>query len=89
MPEALVPSVIATLNNSVEMCIWFAAFNLLPSPPLTGMHLIVAVRPSLAKTLTKYSLYAAIALTVLLVAGVVQPLLLPVWDAVAGLLPRL
>ena len=89
MPEALVPSVIATLNNSVEMCIWFAAFNLLPLPPLTGMHLIVAVRPSLAKTLTKYSLYAAIALTVLLVAGVVQPALQPVRDAVAGLLPRL
>jgi hypothetical protein len=53
------------------------------------MHLIVAVRPSLAKTLTKYSLYAAIALAMLLVAGVVQPVLLPVWDAVAGLLPRL
>jgi hypothetical protein len=53
------------------------------------MHLIVAVRTSLAKTLTKYSLYAAIALTVLVVAGVVQPLLLPVWDVVAGLLPRL
>jgi Zn-dependent protease len=89
MPEASVPTVIATLNESLEMCTWFAAFNLLPLPPLTGMHLIVAVRPSLAKTLTKYSLYAAIALALLLVAGVVQPVLQPVRDAVAGLLPRL
>jgi len=89
MPDASVPTVIATLNESVAMCTWFAAFNLLPLPPLTGMHLIVAVRPSLATTLTKYSLYAAIALAVLVVAGVVQPVLQPVWDAVAGLLPRL
>ena len=89
MPEASVPTVIATLNESVEMCTWFAAFNLLPLPPLTGMHLIVAVRPSLAPTLTKYSLYAAIAIAALLVAGVVQPVLQPARDAVAGLLPRL
>jgi Zn-dependent protease len=89
MPEASVPTVIAMLNESVEMCIWFATFNLLPLPPLTGMHFIVAVHPSLATTLTKYSLYAAIALTVLLVAGVVQPVLQPVRDAVAALLSRL
>jgi Zn-dependent protease len=89
MPDASVPTVIATLNESVAMCTWFAIFNLLPLPPLTGMHLIVAVRPSLAPTLTKYSLYAAIALAALLVAGVVQPVLQPVRDAVAGLLPRL
>ena len=89
MPEASVPTVIAMLNESVEMCTWFAAFNLLPLPPLTGMHLIVAVRPSLAPTLTKHSLHAAIALAALLVAGVVQPVLQPVRDAAAGLLPRL
>jgi hypothetical protein len=89
MPDASVPTVIATLNESVAMCTWFAALNFLPLPPLTGMHLIVVVRPSLATTLTKYSLYAAIALAVLVVAGVVQPVLQPAWDAVAGLLPRL
>jgi Zn-dependent protease len=89
LPAAFVPTVIATLNESVEMCTWFAAFNLLPLPPLTGMHLIVAVRPSLAKTLMKYSLHAAIALAVLLVAGVVQPVLQPVWDALTELSSRL
>jgi len=89
LPEAFVPTVIATLNESAEMYAWFAALNLLPLPPLTGMHLIVAVRPSLATTLTKYSLYAAIAVAALLVAGVAQPVLQPVRDAVAGLLPRL
>jgi len=89
LPEASVPTVIAILNESLEMCTWFAAFNLLPLPPLTGMHLIVAVSPSLARPLTKYSLYAAIALAALLVAGVVQPVLQPARDIVAGLLPRL
>jgi Zn-dependent protease len=87
LPEALVPTVIAMLNESVAMCTWFAALNLVPLPPLAGMHLLVAVRPSLASLLTKYSFYVAITLAVLLVAGVVQPVLQPVRDAVVGLLP--
>jgi Zn-dependent protease len=89
MPSSFVPTLLATLNETAEMCAWFAAFNLVPLPPLTGMHLLVAVRPSIAPLLAKYSLYAAIALAALLVAGVVQPVLQPVRDAVAELLPRL
>lgn len=86
MPTAFVPTVIAMLNESADMSTWFAAFNVLPLPPLTGMHLVIAVRPGLAATLNKYSLYAAIALAVLLIAGVVQPLLQPVRDALAHLM---
>jgi len=87
LPEAFVPTVIAMLNESVAMCAWFAAFNLVPLPPLTGMHLLVAVRPSLAPLLIKYQLYPAFALAALTLAGVVQTVLQPVRDAVAGLLP--
>jgi Zn-dependent protease len=87
MPEAIVPTVIAMLNESVAMCTWFAALNLLPLPPLTGMHLLVAVRPSLAPLLTKYQIYIALALAALTLAGVVQPVLQPMRDALASLLP--
>ena len=80
------PTVIATLNESVVMCTWFVALNLLPLPPLTGMHLLVAVRPSLAPVLMKYRLYVAIALAVLTLAGVAHPVVQPIRDAVAGLL---
>jgi len=87
LPEALVPTVIAILNESLAMCTWFAVFNLAPLPPLTGMHLLVAVRPSLAPLLTKYQLYAALAFAALTLAEVVQPVLQPVRDALVGLLP--
>jgi Zn-dependent protease len=81
MPAAFVPTIIAMLNEAAEMSTWFAALNVLPLPPLTGVHLLVAVRPGVATTLNKYSPYAAIALAVLLVAGMVQPVLQPIRDA--------
>jgi Zn-dependent protease len=81
MPAAFVPTIIAMLNESADMSTWFAALNVLPLPPLTGMHLLVAIHPGLATTLQKYSLSAGIGLAVLLVVGVVQPVLQPVRDA--------
>jgi Zn-dependent protease len=89
LPSAVVPTVIATLNETVAMCLWFAALNLVPLPPLTGMHLLVAVRPSLAPILTKYQVYASLALAALALAGVVQPALQPARDVIAGLLAGL
>jgi Zn-dependent protease len=87
MPEAFVPTAIATLNESVAMCTWLAAFNLVPLPPLTGMHLLVAIRPSVAPLLMKYQYYAALVLAVLTLADVTQTVVLPVRDAIAQLLP--
>jgi hypothetical protein len=87
LPEAVVPTAIAMLNESVAMCTWFATLNFAPLPPLTGMHLLVAVRPSLVPLLTKYQLYAALALAVLTLAGVAQPVLQPVRDTLVSLLP--
>ena len=55
MPASFVPTIIATLNESAAMCAWFAATNLVPLPPLTGMYLLVAVYPGCAPVLTKYS----------------------------------
>ena len=87
MPGAVVPTVIATLNATVEMCTWFVAFNLLPLPPLTGAHVLVAARPGLAPLLAYGRIYAGIALAVLILTGMVQPFVRPVRDAVAYFLP--
>jgi Zn-dependent protease len=89
MPSAVVPTLIATLNAAVEMCAWFVAFNLLPLPPLTGAHFLVAARPSLAPLLAKYRIFAAVTFAVLIPSGVVQPVVRPVRDVVAYLLPGL
>ena len=87
MPSAVVPTVIATSNAAVEMCTWFVAFNLLPLPPLTGAHFLVAARPSLAPLLANYRIYAGVAFAALILSGDVQPFVRPVRDAVAYLLP--
>jgi Zn-dependent protease len=87
MPTAIAPTVIATLNGAVEMCTWFAVFNLLPLPPLTGAHFLVAARPSFAPLLAKYQIYAAIGLAALILAGAPQSVLQPGRDAIASLLP--
>jgi Zn-dependent protease len=87
MPTAIVPTVIATLNGAVEMCTWFVVFNLIPLPPLTGAHFLVAARPSLAPLLAKYRIYAAIGLAALILTGAPQWALQPARDAIAGLLP--
>ena len=87
MPSAVAPTVIAMLNAAVEMCTWFVAFNLLPLPPLTGAHFLVAARPSLTPLLANYRLYAGVAFAALIFSGVVQPFVRPVRDAVAYLLP--
>jgi Zn-dependent protease len=86
LPSVAVPTVIATLNETAEMCTWFAAFNLMPVPPLTGMHLVAAVRPDLVPFLITCRIYAALALAALVLAGIVQPILQPGRNAIAGLL---
>lgn len=87
LPTAVVPTVIATLNAMVEMCTWFVAFNLLPLPPLTGAHILVAAHPDLAPLLANYRIFAGAALVALVFSGVVQPLVSPLQDAIVHLLP--
>src|SRR3954471_12508555 len=61
LPSALVPTIIATLNEAAETCSWFVALNLLPLPPGTGMHLLIAIRPHLAPVMMKYHRLAGLA----------------------------
>jgi Zn-dependent protease len=87
LSSAIAPTVIAILNEAPAMCAWFVVFNLLPAPPLTGAHFLVAAHPDLAPLLSRYGVYFAIAWAALAVLGVPQYVLQPVRDALAGLLP--
>ena len=86
LPSAVVPTVLATLNEAAEMCAWFAAINLVPLPPLTAMH-PCRHPPEHCAAVDEIRLYAAIALAALArrrgAAGVAAAR-----DAIAGLLPK-
>jgi Zn-dependent protease len=87
MPIATVPTLVAMLNGTVETCVWFVAFNLLPIPPLTGAHFIVAAYPGLAKALIKTQLYTGLAAGALILLGVAEPIVRPLHDALVFLMP--
>jgi Zn-dependent protease len=86
-PSAIVPTVLATLNATGEMGAWFVAFNLLPVPPLTGAHLLIAARPSLLPLLAHYRLHVTVLVAGLVLSGVVQPVVRPIRDAILSILP--
>lgn len=87
MPSAVVPTLVAMLNETVGTCIWFVALNLLPIPPLTGANFIIAAHPGLAKALAKTWLYAGLVVGALILLGVAQPIVKPLHDALFLALP--
>jgi Zn-dependent protease len=87
MPTAVAPTVLATLNAAGEMAAWFVALNLLPVPPLTGAHLLVAIRPGLVPLFALYRVQASVLAAVLVLSGVVQPVVRPIRDAILYFVP--
>jgi Zn-dependent protease len=85
-PSTVAPSIIAGLNEVVEMAAWFVALNLLPIPPLTGAQLLVAVRPGLVARLPSFQPYAGLAVGALILAGVGRIAVKPLHDAIAAVL---
>jgi Zn-dependent protease len=87
IPTAVAPTVLATLNAAGEMAAWFVAFNLLPVPPLTGGHLLIAVRPDLMKLFAHYRVQIGVLATAIVVFGVAQPVVRPIRDAILYFIP--
>ena len=87
MPTAVAPTVLAILNAAGEMAAWFVALNLLPVPPLTGAHLLVAIRPGLMPLFALYRVQASVLAAVLVLSGVVQPVVRPIRDAILYFVP--
>jgi Zn-dependent protease len=86
-PGAIAPTVLATLNATGEMGAWFVAFNLLPVPPLTGAHLLIAARPSLLPLLAQYRMHVTVLVAGLVLSGVVAPLVRPIRDVILSIFP--
>lgn len=73
----------AFLRGAAQLCIWFALFNLLPVPPLTGGHLLAAVKirvPDRVHWIFAIGLMAAAA------TGIVRQLLAPAYALLAPLI---
>ncbi len=73
----------ALIETIGELSLWFALVNLLPLPPLTGAHLVVAAAPQWRDRLRRSQPYMAVLLAVLAVAGVFTRALGPVYAVLA------
>jgi Zn-dependent protease len=86
-PTAIAPTILATLNAAGEMAAWFIAFNFLPVPPLTGGHLLSAVRPGLMALSSRYRVQVTVVAAALVLSGVAQPIVRPIRDAILFVVP--
>jgi Zn-dependent protease len=89
LPRLIRPFVLNLLGNTEaatffifvetlgQLCVSFTLFNLLPLPPLTGQHLLVAIFPDRRDGIAWAQVYAAGALALLIVSGVAGGLLAP------------
>ena len=69
-----------------QLCISFTLFNLLPLPPLTGAHLLVAVLPRKRDVLRRMQPWFVVLLALLIATGVVAWLLAPAEAGIASII---
>jgi Zn-dependent protease len=74
----------ALIETIGALSLWFALFNVLPLPPLTGAHLLVATVPAWRKAIAKWQPYMGVALAILAAAGAFTALLGPAYRMLAG-----
>jgi Zn-dependent protease len=65
-----------------QLCVSFALFNLLPMPPLTGQHLLMAVLPRQRDAIRRVQPYCVVLLALLVATGVPARLFAPAERAV-------
>ncbi len=73
----------AFLRVAAQLCIWFALFNLLPIPPLTGGHLLTALK---VRVPHRVVWILAAVLLVGAATGVIRRLLAPAYALLAPLI---
>jgi len=83
LPDTTSALAFAFIETIGELSLWFALVNVLPLPPLTGSHLLVAIAPQWRDRLRRSQPYAAALLAVLAVAGVATRLLGPLYAVLA------
>jgi Zn-dependent protease len=82
LPDTAAATFFIFVETVGQLCISFALFNLLPLPPLTGQHLLVAVWPRKRDALRRAQPYFAALFALLIMTGVMARLLAPAEAAV-------
>ena len=88
LPDTASATTFALIEVVGELSAWFALINILPLPPLTGAHLLVAAAPAWNKVVARTAPYAALVLAVVAATGMVATdlrLALSITDTVLSL----
>jgi Zn-dependent protease len=74
------------LDVAARLALWFAAFNVLPVPPLTGGLLLRAAVPRLFDLAERYRFAVIVVLALLIVSGIGERVFQPVFSIFARVL---
>lgn len=70
LPDTASVTAFALIEVVGELSVWFALINILPLPPLTGAHLLVAAAPACEKIIGRIAPYAGLVLALVAATGV-------------------
>ncbi len=83
LPDTMAATFFVFVATVGELCVSFTVFNLLPLPPLTGLHVLVAVLPRTRESLRRARPYFTVLLALLIATGLVARLLAPAETVIA------
>lgn len=75
----------STLTTFGRIGLWFSLVNLLPLPPFTGGHVLAAVAPKVGRWLSSNLLWPTIAVAVLVISGLAEQIVAPLYRLLAPL----
>lgn len=78
LPDTAAATFFVFVETVGQLCVSFTLFNLLPIPPVTGQHFIVAALPRQRAAMRRVQPYCVVFLALLIAAGVPARLLAPV-----------
>lgn len=82
LPDTAAATFFVFVETVGQLCVSFTLFNLLPLPPLTGQHLLMAVLPRQRDAIRRVQPYCVVLLALLIASGVPARLLAPAERAV-------
>jgi Zn-dependent protease len=85
LPDTASATTFALIEVVGELSLWFALINILPLPPLTGAHLLVAAAPAWEKVIPRIAPHAGLALALIAATGVLVKVLQPGYRILSGL----
>jgi Zn-dependent protease len=77
LPDTASVTAFALIEVVGELSAWFALINLLPLPPLTGAHFLIAAAPTWEKVIVRIAPYAGFALALIAATGAFAKALSP------------